>query len=373
MKNMFNKLKKYPLIVFFAIVLYVISIADLFSPQYTFSDLENRSLARFPVFSLKTLINNEYTPKIEDFTEDHFIRRNDWISLKSICETVLGKGENNGIVYGKDGYLFTKTMNSDTDQRDKNLAAIQRFLQENPDANIKVMLAPTAPSVMQDKVVAGSPVNDASFVIGQLENLIGKENMIDAATALKNHSDEYIYYRTDHHWTTLGAYYAYAEYMNTIGRHPQEWDDFEIVEVEDFLGTHYSKSKNFNVKADVMTYIKNDSEIDIMGTVNPIYEYEKLETRDKYAMFLRGNNNLSTIKGKGNGKILVIKDSYANCFVPFLTNDFEQVDVIDLRFYKSSVKQLIAEQEYEQVLILYNSETIDTDMYVPVLNMYNNK
>ncbi|MBQ5783099.1 MAG: hypothetical protein IIV99_06935, partial [Oscillospiraceae bacterium] len=124
---------------------------------------------------------------------------------------------------------------------------------------------------------------------------------------------------------------------------------------------------------DVMTYIENDSEIEIMGEVNPIYEYEKLETRDKYAMFLRGNNNLSTIKGSGKGKILVIKDSYANCFVPFLTNDFEQVDVIDLRFYKSSVKQLIAEQEYEQVLILYNSETIDTDMYVPVLNMYNNK
>ena len=190
MKNIFNKLKKYPLVVFFAIVLYVISIADLFSPQYTFSDLENRSLARFPIFSLKTLINNEYTPKIEDFTEDHFIRRNDWISLKSICETVLGKGENNGIVYGKDGYLFTKVLNSNTDQRDKNLAAIQRFLQENADANIKVMLAPTAPSVMQDKVVAGSPVNDASVVIGQLETLIGKENMIDAATALKNHSDE---------------------------------------------------------------------------------------------------------------------------------------------------------------------------------------
>lgn len=371
MKNLFNNLKKYPLIVFFAVVLYVISIADLFSPQYDFSDLENRSLAKFPAFSLKSLINNEYTPKIEDFTEDHFIKRNGWISLKSISETILGKGENNGIVYGRDGYLFTKVLNTDTDQRDKNLAAIQKFLQDNSNENIKVMLAPTAPSVLTDKVKDGSPVNDASVVTGQLENLIGKENMVEVTETLKSHSEEYIYYRTDHHWTTLGAYYAYADYMTAIGRKPQELDSFNFVEVKDFLGTHYSKSKNFGVKTDVMTYIENDSEIEIMGEVNPIYEYEKLETRDKYAMFLRGNNNFSSIKGDGNGKILVIKDSYANCFVPFLTSDFEQVDVIDLRFYKSSVKQLMAEQKYDQVLILYNSETIDTDMYVPVLNMFN--
>ena len=120
-----------------------------------------------------------------------------------------------------------------------------------------------------------------------------------------------------------------------------------------------------------MTYIENDSEIEIMGTVSPIYDYSKLEVRDKYAMFLQGNNGFSTIKGDGEGKILVIKDSYANCFVPFLTDDFEQVDVIDLRFHSSSVRKLMLENEYDHVLVMYNSETIDTDIYVPKLNMYN--
>ena len=371
MKNLFNNLKKYPLLVFFAVVLYVLSVADLFSPQYEFSDLENRKLSTFPSFSLKTLINNEYTPKIEDFTEDHFIKRNSWISLKSISETVLGKGENNGIVYGKDGYQFTKVLSTDYTQRMKNLSAVAAFIQNNPDVNVKFLLAPTAPSVMTEKVKPGSPVNNAEGVITQLEELIGSENVVDVRETLKAHSEEYIYYRTDHHWTTLGAYYAYADYMTAIGRVPQSLDSFEFEYVEDFLGTHYSKSKNFNVETDTLSYIKNDSQIDVLGEVDSIYDYEKLEVRDKYAMFLRGNNSFSSVKGSGEGKILVIKDSYANCFIPYLTNDFEQIDIVDLRFFKQSTNKLVKDNGYEQVLFLYNSETIDTDIYVPVVNMFN--
>ena len=371
MKNIFKNTKKYPLIIFFAVFLYALSIADLFSPQYEKSELENRDLAKFPKFSIKMLVNNEYTPKIEDFTEDHFIRRNDWISLKSICESVLGKGENNGIVYGEDGYLFTKVLSEDTTQRDKNLTAMAAFVANNPEFDIKIMLAPTSPSVMTDKVKPGSPVNNADEIITQLENLAGSENLIDVRDTLKEHSDEYIYYRTDHHWTTLGAYYAYSEYMTEIGRTPRSLDEFSFVEVENFLGTHYSKSKNYNVQPDVMTYIENDSEMEIMGSYTSIYDYEKLEVRDKYAMFLQGNNGFSSIKGDGEGKVLVIKDSYANCFVPYLTGDFEQVDVMDLRFHSQSVRQLMLEEEYDSVLVLYNSETINTDIYVPKLNMYN--
>ena len=120
-----------------------------------------------------------------------------------------------------------------------------------------------------------------------------------------------------------------------------------------------------------MSYIKNDSQIDILGSVNSIYDYDKLETRDKYAMFLRGNNSYSSIKGTGEGKLLVIKDSYANCFIPFLTDEFEQIDVLDMRSYMLNVNLLIEEQQYDEVLVLYNSETFDTDAYVPRLNMYN--
>lgn len=371
MKKFFKSLKSYPLVIFFAILLYAVSIADWFSPQYKTSELENRDLAVWPHFTLKSLINNEYTPKIEEFTEDHFIQRNKWISLKSISESILGKGENNGIVYGKDGYLFTKVISADDTQRVKNATAIAKFVQSNPDFNIKVMIAPTCPSVMTDKVKPGSPVNDAQAVIDQVRQCVPSENITDVLGTLQTHRDEYIYYRTDHHWTTLGAYYAYAEYMSSIGRTPQSLDSFEFVEVENFLGTHYSKSKNFNVQPDVLSYIKNDSQIDILGELGSIYDYEKLEVRDKYAMFLRGNNSISSIKGSGEGKILVIKDSYANCFIPFMTNDFEQIDILDMRFYSQSVKNLMETNMYDEVLILYNTETFDTDIYLPKINLFN--
>ena len=371
MKNLFNNLKKYPLLVFFAVVLYVLSIADLFSPQYEFSDLENRDLATFPAFSLKTLVNNEYTPKIEDFTEDHFIKRNSWISLKSICETVLGKGENNGIVYGEDGYQFTKVLSTDQTQRLKNISAVAAFIQNNPDVNIKFLLAPTAPSVMTDKVKPGSPVNNAEGVITQLEELIGSENVVDVRDTLKAHSDEYIYYRTDHHWTTLGAYYSYEQLMDTLGRNHTSIDNYTMIDVEDFLGTHYSKSKTYNVQADTLSYIDIEADIVINDVAASIYEKEKLDVRDKYAMFTRGNPGYATIKGNGEGKIMILKDSYANCMIPFMVADFGEIHIFDMRYITMGLDQFIAEHDYDEILFLYNCETFLSDKDLVKINMFN--
>ncbi len=366
MKN----IKKYPVIIFFAIFLYVLSLADVFSPIEEYSDLENRKLQEFPPFNVTSLIENKYTPKIEDFTEDHFIMRNNWISLKSISETLLGKNENNGIVYGKEGYLFTKTLNVDLGQRSNNILAIEKFISKNPDRNIKVMVVPTAPSVLTQYVEKGSPVNNANELLDEIKNHIDSKYIVDVSDTLKSHSNEYIYYKTDHHWTSLGAYYAYSDYMSSIGKQAKSQNDFEFINVDDFLGTHYSKSKNFNVKSDVMSYIKNDSQIEINGNLAPIYDYDKLKTRDKYAMFLRGNNAFSSVKGAGNEKILIIKDSYANSFIPFITDEFSQIDILDMRFFNGSISKLIQENNYEQILFLYNSETFDSDINIPKINLF---
>lgn len=366
MKN----LKKYPVILFFGLALYLVSLLDVFSPIQEFSDLENRKLEKFPKFSMKALVENKYTPKIEDFTEDHFILRNFWISLKSISESVLGKNENNGIVYGKDDYLFTKILGQDYDNRQKNTDALTKFIQNNTQTNVKVLIAPTAPSVLTEMVKPGSPVDNITTLNAHLQHQLGKEYLVDVTEVLKAKSNEYIFYKTDHHWTTLGAFYAYEEYMKSIGKTPLSLEDFSLVSSENFLGTHYSKSKNFDVQPDVLSYVQTDAEIEIMGKNYPVYDYEKLDTRDKYAMFLRGNNSISSIQGDGQEKILVIKDSFANCFIPFLIPSFEKIDILDMRFFNQSVKNLIAENQYEYVLFLYNSESFDSDIYIPRINMY---
>lgn len=369
MKN----LKKYPLVIFFGVLLYAISILDWFSPVEKFSDLENRSLATFPHFTLKALINNKYTPQIEDFTEDHFFFRNGWISLKSMSEQALGKIENNNIIYGKDGYMFTKVSKTDSKIIEDNFSAFNKFTQRHSDRNIKFMLVPTAPGVLKDKVYPHSPVVDNDGILQALKKSISSQHYFDVNEVLNSHSSDYIYYRTDHHWTSLGAYYAYEAYAKDIGKKPSNLNELKFAEMENFLGTHYSKAKSYNVVSDVFSYLDIDAEIDIQNVKNSIYDKEKLNTRDKYAMFLRGNNGLSTVKGDGSGKIMIIKDSYANSFVPFLIHDFEQIDIVDMRYLNMGLDALIEKNDYQQILFLYNAETFSTDKDFLKINLFNSK
>ncbi len=365
-----KELRKYPVIIFFAALLYVISIADLFSPVREQSDLENRKLRQFPAFSMNELVNNEYTPKIERFTEDQFIMRDRWISLKSVGESLLGKKENNGVVYGKDGYLFTKFLTADYEQYQKNLDALARFIERHPERHILFMPVPTAPGVMTDKVLPGSPVIDTDGVLALAEENIPADSLIDVRPLLEERTDEYIYYRTDHHWTTRGAYSGYAALMDRCSREARPMSDFTFEGVSPFYGTHYSKSKNFNAVPDTLSYVVTDATMDLKGEEVSIYDTEKLGTRDKYAMFLWGNNDLITVHGSGEGSILVIKDSYANCLIPYLAEDFERIDVADLRYLTTGIDTLMAQNGYDHVVFLYNCESILTDNNIPKINFF---
>ena len=371
MKDLFKNLKKYPLVIYFAIVLYGISIADLFSPVKTHSELENRDLATFPKFSWKQLFDNEYTPKIEDFTEDHFIVRDKWISLKSISESLLGKTENNGVVYGKDGYQFTKFVTTNYSQMEKNMGYINKFMERHSDRNVHFLLAPTAPGVMTDKDTADSPVINTDYILGYVAENIGGNALINVRDTLKQHTDEYIYYRTDHHWTTLGAYYGYEQLMNILGKDYTSIDNYKMIDVEDFLGTHYSKSKTYNVQADTLSYIDIEADIVINDVAASIYEKEKLDVRDKYAMFTRGNPGYATIKGNGEGKIMILKDSYANCMIPFMVADFGEIHIFDMRYITMGLDQFISEHDYDEILFLYNCETFLSDKDLVKINMFN--
>ncbi|MEG2192391.1 MAG: DHHW family protein [Oscillospiraceae bacterium] len=371
MKINLKDIKKFPVLIFFALLLFSLSIADLFSPVQTYSETENRKLETFPKFSWTVLKENEYTPKVEDFTEDHFIVRDKWISLKSISESLLGKKENNNIVYGADGYMFTKFSSVDEAQTLKNITSLNKFFQRHSDRNITLLLAPTAPGILKDKVSDKSPVFHNDYILDKVFDGIGTEHSLDVRNALVAYKDEYIYYRTDHHWTTYGAYYAYCEYMNHIGRTPKSLSEYEMVDVEGFLGTHYSKAKSYNVKSDTLSYIKSEGQITIDGVTDSIYDLSKLETRDKYSMFLRSNNGFSTIKGNGEGKIMIIKDSFANCFIPFLIDDFAQIDIFDMRYITMGMDKFIADNDYEQILFLYNSETFAADKDLIKINLFN--
>ena len=195
--------------------------------------------------------------------------------------------------------------------------------------------------------------------------------VLDLRGTFAAHKDEYLYYKTDHHWTTDGAYLAYREFCALHGLAPFDAGAAERREVKDFYGTHYSSTRRWNVQTDTiawyplpneMTVYKVNGEADFAPAVTgPMVDESKFETRDKYAAFLSGNNGYTEIEGGGEGSILVVKDSYANCFVPFLTANYQKIGVVDFRGYAYGLDSLIEQQGYDEVLILYNYQTFIAD------------
>lgn len=357
-------MKKNPLIYVFAGFVLAITIFDIAKPDKTFSDLENRMLASKPKFTAKGYFENTFGPKYETYINDQFIFRDQWIDLKSTTEFALGKLENNNIIFGKDKYLFDKFDTMEKEKQEKNIEAINIF-KEKINANLVTMIAPNSYEIYRENLYKGlNMINqrvETEKVYGSLES-----RNINLFNVFDENKDKYIYYKTDHHWTTEGAYLAYCEFVKLKGIEPMDLNYFESKKVEGFLGTFFSKGKPFKSEYDTITYYEIPNLEVTIGEkkFNSLYDYEKISERDKYGMFLRGNNPLTIIKNNSlsNGKkILIIKDSYANSFIPFLTFNYEEIHVIDLRSFLSGVAEYTNENDIDDVLILYNFTNFNTD------------
>ena len=374
--NQLKKILKYPVVLAFFLFIFLFTAVDLVKPDREYSEFENKYLTQRPEFTLASFLNNEWTSKYETYLNDQFVLRDDWITLKSICESMLLKIENNGIAYGADDYLFEKftTLAGDSlAQFERNVGYEKTFIDTYGETvPITFTIIPNAYMILPEKLPEGlTQVDQAAYTAPIYEAVGDKAQVVDFTGALTAHKDEYIFYRTDHHWTTLGAYYAYAAYAESLGMEPVALDSLSGIEVPDFYGTYFSKAKKFDAVADTITYYPiADTGVIIDGQeADGYYDLSKFEVRDKYAAFLRGNNGYTVIKsgvreapeGQEPSKILVIKDSYANSFVPFLLYNFDEVHVVDLRYSAVSMKELLSTENFDQVLLMYNFMNLVTD------------
>lgn len=347
---------KYPLIVIFMGFIFVYSALDEMAPSRNFSELENRSLQKFPQFSLSALLKNEYTPIFEKYVNDQFILRDFWIGTKSRIEWLLTKVENNEILYGDDNQLFAKMFVLPGETIDNNISALQKFA-EKYKQKATLMLVPTAGNIMREKLPVAAPMVDENKIMDNVFSAAQGMNIIDVREAFTAHKDEYIYYRNDHHWTTNGAYTAYLDYVKANSLIAFDIRSHKLIEVSGFLGTGYARSKYFAAEADILCYYELQNTVMIEGEKKPLYDISKLDTADKYAVFLWGNPGFLSVSGNGSGRCLVIKDSYANAFIPFLTENYDTIDVVDYRFYNIGTQKLIEDGNYSDILILYNTST----------------
>ena len=367
-----------PLLAASALLLLGLAIANLVWPKRDMIELENRKAAQFPAFSVEALLDGRWQSGFARWMQDQFLLRDAWINTQRAAdEIVFQKAEEGGILLGKDQWMFTKLFTIDDATRQqtaKNVQAVAEFAARYP-GKVTFLLAPSASVIYPEALPAGAPMADENALLDDIFAQVGESAaVIDLREPFTARRDEYLYFKTDHHWTTNGAYRAYEQFCALKGLTPFDRDAHEAVTVEDFQGTHYSATRLWDVENDTITYyplpnqmtiynITGEAQYEPMTTENLI-NADKFATRDKYAAFLDGNNGYSVIEGDGEGSILVVKDSYANSFIPYLTANYEKIGVVDFRNFKYGLDSTIEREGYDEVLILYNFQTFiaDTDL-----------
>ena len=358
--------KRYPVFIIIMTFIITISVSGFVTEDKVFSETENKYLAKFPVMTYKTIVDGDFTKGYETYIADHFLFRDNWLYMKAFCEELLQKTENNDIIFGHDGYLFPKFSSFESKALQRNLVSIDKF-SASMKAPVAVMILPSKYYPLVDFLPSGYPFIDQNYYISSInEYLSTNASIIDAKNVLAINSEEYIYYRTDHHWTNYGAYLAYTQVATVCGFSPFEYDQRQIRKVsERFLGTNYTKSHKILPVSDYIEYYDFEIEsITVDGvSYDSLYNMEQFTRRDKYAAFIQGNNGLTIIESIHSedklDSILIIKDSFANSLIPLLTEHYNTIYAIDPRFYNFNLgyKQF-AEMDFTQVLIIYSFETL---------------
>ena len=357
----------------FAVLLAGFTAANYFHKDTAFSDTENRMLQQKPVFSWADLADGRFMGNFEKYQTDQFILRREWIGLQTAADRLLGKNKS-GDVYLGEGQLLEEPSKL-SENVWENLDAIGAFCRKQTGVKCYLMLVPDAVSVQREKLPAYAPVADQAEQLEEIRSYLEKKENpvteIPLYEMLREHREESLYYRTDHHWTTLGARYAYQSVAGQMGLPGVEnGEEKKLYPVSDsFQGTLAARS-GYRVPDDTIEVYWPDQKEELVVTYvqeqtksASLYAAEKLKTRDKYGMFLNGNHPLTEIRTMASTgrKLLLIKDSYANCFVPFLTGDFEEIVLVDPRYYYDSAEKLMKQYGFTDVLFLYNLNTFLED------------
>jgi len=302
-----------------------------------------------------------------------------FVNTKAKVDKLMGKSESNDVFIGKDSQLIEDFEERSKEETDEKVLAVNEFVKKHENINTNFMLIPTAAEILKEKLPKYAPVDSQleymKYIQGKLSSNIKFINPYDA---LLNNKDKYLYYRTDHHWTSQGAYIAYVEFCKAVGLEPKKEEEFDIELVaNDFYGSLTSKIGDKRGKPDyINVYIpKENGEIVVnyiseQKRTTSLYSSENLDKKDKYEVFTGGNHPHINIKSLGDPKkkLLIIKDSYANSFLPFLTSHYGEIDVVDLRYYMDNIEELIKSKGITDMLFLYNANTFNSDDSILNLN-----
>ncbi len=372
-RNCFNLIAA----VIILLIILILSVWLFISPKETFSEYENKVLAKTPIFSLANIADNSFMKNAEAYITDHFPCRSVFLQTKSRIEILQGKTEKNGVLFAKDNYLIQNFSDIDQENLDNIVCVINQFALNNLTLKVITMFVPNSAAVNEDKLPPYySGQNQEDIISKMYQNMPDTINVSVCQQLKINNEKEPMFYRLDHHWTTMGAYVGYVEYCKANNIKYYSDDQFNKIDItNDFSGTMSSKASIFYYPPDniIRYYFKQEQQIkvqyfdnnsNLLNETNSLYNDDYLAKKDKYSSFLNANQPLALIKNstvKNNAKVIVVKDSYANCFIPFLTNHYNEIYVVDLRYYDKPVSELMNKYHISECLILYSLVNLNTD------------
>lgn len=357
-------------ILLFVLFLGAFFLMNLAIPDKVFSEQENRPLQTLPDFSFRSLFSGRYMMDFESYCSDQFAGRDGWISLKARLELLQGKKENNGIYLCEGERLIEPFMAPSPSELDWRIQIVDT-LGENSDVPVTLALIPTASELYGDLLPAGAPNDSQKETVDYIYSHVAFLDTADLFSPLFNHRDESLFYRTDHHWTSLGAFRGYEGLSEALGYTPRALNSLTKSTVsENFQGTACASSGFFWVAPDTMEILREAPEnLTVERFENGIvsmaslYEETMLETRDKYRFFLGGNTPRAVLQTENRdlASLLILRDSYADSLVPFLLDHYSEIHLLDLRYYRGSIQEYITDYGIDQVLILYSISNFCTD------------
>ena len=352
----------------------IVLVSSIILPDTGFSEKENRVLASRPALKLDQIISGGYEKQFETYENDQFPLRDMWITLKATTDRLMGKVEENGVYLGKNGYLMEAFNAPSQTQYDATVNAMTSFAQEHSDLKQYALIAPNSVNILKSNLPAFAPADDQNPWIDKLKDSLTSAGVtfIDIRDTFTDHKAEDLYYHTDHHWTTLGAYYAYLQAAAAMGidTSSDSYDKAPVSQI--FKGTLSAKSGFRSGETDEIDVFLPNGDNALSSVVNYVdeqkksasfYDTSKLNTRDKYALFFGGNHAQIKISTptESNNTLLVLKDSYANSFIPFLAQHYRKIIMIDPRYYYGDLEQLLQVENVQEVLYLYNANTFFAD------------
>lgn len=359
--------------IIFILILFLFLIINIIVPDKEKSVQENRMLATKPKFRLSSLISGDYDEKFEAYMDDQFVGRDMWRKLKVTVDRICGSRLENGVYIGRNGQLLEQIEVADENHLAANIKAIKSFSESQKKIPVRMMLVPDAANVLNHSLPSLAKPEDQTQMFSMVRKDLGDSvEWIDVSTELNKHKTEKIYYKTDHHWTTLGAFYAFQAAAPSLGIEGDLSGKYVSYAVSDsFNGMLASKSGvNLGEKEQIDIYVPTEEDTDLIVDYvdegkrsTSLYDSSKLKEKDQYTVFLGGNSSLLDIRtvSTSTKRLLLVKDSFANSFIPFLTPYYREIVVVDPRYYSGTINDLMDSYRISEVLFLYSGNTFFKD------------